>query len=416
VNVVRHDDLVGLYVEELNDVSGKRTLAVGVKIELVSFFHVKGDERIGQEIIGFQHGRTVGVMQKGFECSVREADVLVAHVLLAREEIEVFCKSALVVASGVASDTADFGAGTVLVCRGDPAVVKCERQHVSGVVVQLCRCQRAGVEQKISGRIAVFGAVCDELADSTTVDHVAVSLGIVMDEEHLHTAMVACQFLLPDLVIGTVQACIIGFGTIVHHAGEVIEISLEKRFVMASFDVFGDDFFEASGSIGQSFALFQSVVNSKKVLENNVDTVNIQNQMADLEEDHALIVVGFDKVRLNDLSAQISDGTLSDLQNKVVLFLLRVEFQNGDLFDRLSIAEILHQLAALFEKSDAQAVITLNEQIECSGHHIYVNFFGNGDGGQYIDDSLEECVFALQIHNVLRRTQLITNPVFFHFF
>ena len=399
LNVVSHVDLVGLSVQELNNVVGKSALTVGVHIELYSFGNVEGNQGECERVVSLKVRRTIGGVEKSLEISIGEVYVSVKLHLLCREALEVLLKGRIVIDLGVASSTLNLRSCAVLVQRGNSAVIEAEGKKILHVAVESSLCYGECEEEKVCGRALVVSAIEKNLVYRFTVDLVAVCLSVAVDEEHLHSAVVRCQLLLPDLVVGAVNACIIGLGIITQDVGEVLNVLIIDVLVSASLNILDNYLFEAGGILGKGSAVLESIVDAKKIHVDGVNSVNVEAKVADLKEDHILALVCMDETRLDNNSAHVVDGSLSGSVYKGILLLFGVEGEDGDVCDLalIVILKILHQLSLLFEELYSETVVSPYEKLVCLVQNFVVHLLVESDGGQDINYSLKECVSALKV-------------------
>jgi hypothetical protein len=200
--------------------------------------------------------------------------------------------------------------------------------------------------------------------------------------------MVLFELLLPNGIIGTVNTGIEWLGIIGEQIGEVLQVFLLQIAVGILFDILFDNLLETFRGGRQRFSILQSMIHVHKIRVQDVDSIKVSNQMANLEKHHVTIVIGANKIRLDDNAVQIVNGFLSDLIDKGVLLFFGFKGQNGHLLDIFSgITKVLHQLSLLFEESDSEAVISLDQKLESLIHKLKIHFLINGDRGKDVDYS-----------------------------
>ena len=260
LNVVSHVDLVGLSVQELNNVVGKSTLTVGVHIKFYALGNVEGNQGECERVVGLKVRRTIGGVEKSLEISIGEVYVSVKLHLLCREALEVVFKGSVVVDLGVASTALNLRSCAVLVECGNSAVVEAEGEEVFNVAVKSSLSYGECEEEKVCGRALVISAVEKNLVYRFTVDLVAVCHSIAVDEEHLHSAVMGCQLLLPDLIVGAVNTCVIGLGVVIENVCEEFEMLIVNVLVSASLDILDNYLFKAGRLFGERSSVLESVV------------------------------------------------------------------------------------------------------------------------------------------------------------
>ena len=130
-----------------------------------------------------------------------------------------------------------------------------------------------------------------------------------------------------------------------------------------------------------------------------MNSVNVEAEVADLQEDHVLALVCMDKARLDNNAAHVFDRLFSCFVDKGILLFLGLKGENGNVgyLALIVVLEILHQLALLLEELDSETVISLYKQFVCLVKNLVVNLLGKGYRGQNIDNSFKECVSALKV-------------------
>ena len=304
-------------------------------------------------------------MKKRLEISVGEVYVSVKLHLVCGEVLEVVLEGGAIVDLGVACAALNLGARTVFVECGNSAVVEAEGEQILYVAVKLCLRYRECEEKKICGRALVISAIEKNLVYRFAVDLVAVRLGIAVYKEHLHSAVVGSQLLLPYFIIGAMNTCVIGLGVVTQNIGEVLNVLIVNILVSASLDVLDDYLLKAGGLFGKRCSVSKSVVNAEKIHIYSVDSVNVEAEMTDLEEDHILSLVGVDEAGLDNHTAHVVDGLLSGFVDKGILLLFGFKGEDGDVRNLafIVILEILHQLALFFEELDSETVVSPYKQL-----------------------------------------------------
>ena len=130
LNVISHFDLVGLGVQELNNISRKSASSVRIHVELYALGNVEVDERVCQGVIHIEGRGSVCVVHESFKVYIGELYVSVKLQLIAGEHSEVLVKGARIVDLGVATGTLRLGASAALFRRGNSAVIKTDRHEV----------------------------------------------------------------------------------------------------------------------------------------------------------------------------------------------------------------------------------------------------------------------------------------------
>ena len=237
-----------------------------------------------------------------------------------------------------------------------------------------------------------MSAIEDDSLRGVTVYLVGIGLGLVVEDKQRHAVLVLCKLLLPGLVLGAVNTCVIGLGLVVEHILKEFHMLVVGFLIVGVLEIsFNDILILCSGS-GKLGSVFESVVEIKKVGEHILESVDVKSQMADLEEDHISAVKGVDEVRLDNNAAHELDVTVSDLIYKLILLLFGSEgiFGNVLYLFGVVIIEILHQLALLFEELDSERVISLNQKLVRLVERIVIYLFGDRHRGEDIYNSLKE--------------------------